>query len=253
MERGYVKLWRKVEDSGLFGHPVAWTLFSYLLVKATRFERKMPTQWGAITLQPGQWATGRRKIARDLNSGEQSIRTAIKILTSMGNITHTSTKELTVFTIVNWDTYQASNQQPTHTQPTPNPPLTTKQDSEIVELKKEPITISKPRVPRAAKKKELDLTGFDEWYRIYPKKNNRARAEDEWSLLTPEVRALCLEAIKWQSKSKDHFVGREWKYMKDPGNWIKDRRWTDEPESGRGSGTGDGGSTTKYTLDDGML
>lgn len=79
-----------------------------------------------ITLRPGQFTFSQRKAAKELNMGRQEIRTALAFLIKAGNLTHSSTHQYSIITIVNWDVYQGkateanplTNQILTHCQPT---------------------------------------------------------------------------------------------------------------------------------------
>lgn len=143
MEQGYVKLWRKCLDSGLLKNPTAWQLFGYLLLKATHRAHRQLVGGMVFDLQPGDVIFGRSKAADDLCVGEQSIRTALKLLEKLEIVTSKSTNKCTVISFVNWDRYQdeqpapnqQTNQQLTSNQPAPNQHLTTNKN----ERKKENI------------------------------------------------------------------------------------------------------------------
>lgn len=143
MEQGYVKLWRKCLDSGLLKNPTAWQLFGYLLLKATHRAHRQLVGGMVFDLQPGDVIFGRSKAADDLCVGEQSIRTALKLLEKLEIVTSKSTNKCTVIHFVNWDRYQdeqpapnqQTNQHLTSNQPAPNQHLTTNKN----ERKKENI------------------------------------------------------------------------------------------------------------------
>lgn len=133
MELGYVKLWRKCLDSGLLQNGPAWQLFGYLLLKATYRPHKQVVSGAVFDLQPGDVIFGRAKAAEELGVGEQSIRTALKLLEKLEIVTSRATNKCTVISFVNWHRYQddqpAPNQQVnqplTSGQPAPNQRLTT--------------------------------------------------------------------------------------------------------------------------------
>lgn len=143
MEQGYVKLWRKCLDSGLLKNPTAWQLFGYLLLKATHRAHRQLVGGMVFDLQPGDVIFGRSKAADDLCVGEQSIRTALKLLEKLEIVTSKSTNKCTVISFVNWYRYQdeqpapnqQTNQHLTSNQPAPNQHLTTNKN----ERKKENI------------------------------------------------------------------------------------------------------------------
>lgn len=143
MEQGYVKLWRKCLDSGLLKNPTAWQLFGYLLLKATHRAHRQLVGGMVFDLQPGDVIFGRSKAADELCVGEQSIRTALKLLEKLEIVTSKATNKCTVISFVNWDRYQdeqpapnqQTNQHLTSNQPAPNQHLTTNKN----ERKKENI------------------------------------------------------------------------------------------------------------------
>jgi hypothetical protein len=132
MHRGYIKIWRKISDSGLFQLHGAFVMFIYMLTEATH----KPTRFGAVDLQRGQLCTGRHKLAAAIGLTEQKARTCLDHLHELEMITSESTNKYTIYTIVNYNNYQgfeidqpteqpASNQQVTNNQPTTNQQVTT--------------------------------------------------------------------------------------------------------------------------------
>ena len=144
MEQGYVKLWRKCLDSGLLKNTTAWQLFGYLLLKSTHRAHRQLVGGMVFDLQPGDVIFGRSKAADDLCVGEQSIRTALKLLEKLEIVTSKSTNKCTVISFVNWNRYQdeqpapnqQTNQHLTSNQPAPNQHLTTNKNERKKEKKK---------------------------------------------------------------------------------------------------------------------
>lgn len=114
MNRGYIKLWRKSLDNDLIRNPLAWQLMCWCLLNAThkRMTRLLGTS--SITLEPGQLITGRKKLAQELHSTEQKIRTALDLLIANQFLTIKSTNKFSIISITNWHTYQ--DDQPTNNQ-----------------------------------------------------------------------------------------------------------------------------------------
>jgi hypothetical protein len=136
MNRGYIKIWRKLEDSGLLQLPTTLALFMHILLKATHKDRKVGTPNGVITLKRGQFMSGRIELASTLKQTEQQIRTSLKRLQDLEIITIEATNRYSVYTIENYRKYQdmqvdnnqPDNQQTTNKQPTDNQQITTKQE-----------------------------------------------------------------------------------------------------------------------------
>ena len=140
MHRGYVKLWRCVEDTGIMGQPSAFYLYTYLLLKATHKPKSFVVGGAVFDLQPGQVIVGRNKLSDDTGLSVQQIRTALEMLKKLSIISCRVTNKCTVISINNWDIYQQqqpasnhqdnqqSNQHITNDQPAPNQHLTTIQE-----------------------------------------------------------------------------------------------------------------------------
>lgn len=144
MHRGYVKLWRKIEDSGLFEHPNAYVVLGWLMVKATRKPRKVIVKGRVIELLPGQVIIARRETSAAIKMGERSFRTAIDVLSKMEILTREASRECTVVTLINWNTYQECdlvavplNVPQTDPQPSRARPTTVPRPSQEQEVKKE--------------------------------------------------------------------------------------------------------------------
>lgn len=144
MHRGYIKIWRKVKDSGLYQLPNAFTLFVYMLTEATH----KPIRYGAVELERGQLVTGRHKLSYDLGMSERTVRTAIDHLTKLDFIASKSTNKYTIYTIVNYGKYQdvgveidqQNDQQATSKRPTSDQQTTTIQEHKNKRTKEIPAT-----------------------------------------------------------------------------------------------------------------
>lgn len=131
MHRGYIKIWRKVKDSGLYQLPETFTLFMFILTEATHQPRRI----GNTLLNRGQYSSGRIELARTLKQSEQTVRTGLKKLEKLEIITIETTSHGSIYTIVNYDIYQAgdneanqqNNHQLTSDQPAANHQLTSDQ------------------------------------------------------------------------------------------------------------------------------
>lgn len=149
MQRGYIKIWRKIEDSGLMDNAEVCRLFLHLLLKASAKRRKWLVGASSVELLPGQIITGRKKLAADLRSTERKVRTCLAALENMGIIDQRATSKFTVISFVNWHRYQAGTpdggQRPgreaAEARPAAGPPPATKQE----EKKKEEDHVSPGR------------------------------------------------------------------------------------------------------------
>jgi hypothetical protein len=139
MNRGYIKIWRKIEDSGLLQMHGTLALFIIMLMKAAY----KPCRFGLIDLERGQFSAGRFQLAEWSGLSEQSVRTNLKHLHDLDMVTSKPTNKFTVYTIVNYGQYQdcddtanqQTNQQLTNNQPATNQQLTTNKELKHLSIK----------------------------------------------------------------------------------------------------------------------
>ena len=99
---GYIKLRRKIEDWEWFHDNPTFCLFMHMLLLANWKDKR----WKGIEIRRGQFISGRKALAEVTGLTEQQIRTAVNKLKSTREITSTTTKVGTLYTIVNYNTYQ---------------------------------------------------------------------------------------------------------------------------------------------------
>jgi len=129
MNRGYIKLWRKITEWEWYQDSKITHLFIHLLLSANHQDNN----WKGLSIKRGQILVGRKELSEKLGISEQSIRTCINKLKSTSEITTKSTNRYTLITLVNFEQYQPSEIKPTNkstnsltnNQPTTNQQLTT--------------------------------------------------------------------------------------------------------------------------------
>mgnify|MGYP000356042858 CR=1 FL=1 len=122
---GWVKLWRKSLESGLLQNHQLWAFWCWCLMKASHKTKKQMIGYQMVELKPGQFVFGRKQAANELGMSEQQVRTCLKKLKKLQNLTTKPTNKFTIISIVNWETYQQeqARNQPTE-QPAANQQLT---------------------------------------------------------------------------------------------------------------------------------
>lgn len=207
MNRGYIKIWRKIEDTAIFTNSEAMHLFLYCIIKASRERRVVYAGKTEVTLEQGQFITGRKMLASILGSTEQRIRTSIEILTKNKIINQQTTNKYSIITVLNWDLYQEGNQQTTSKQPASNQQTTTKQECKrIIEVK--------------------EKDSFDLFWNAYPRKQAKGAAEKAFAKVSDKI-DIILTALEWQSKLE------EWKkdggkFIPLPASYLNGKRWEDQ-------------------------
>ena len=109
MNRGYVRTWRKVLDSGWLKNHKLWVFWSYCLLKASHKEFDAIIGLQVVHLTPGQFVFGLKKASRETGLTIQQIRTIIEFLQKAGNLTIKSTNKFSIITIINWSIYQGDD------------------------------------------------------------------------------------------------------------------------------------------------
>lgn len=107
---GWVKLWRKSIDSESFRNPNLWKVWCYCLMRATHKTTKFKFNDEVISLQPGQFVTGRFEGAKDCRMKPSTFRNQISRLIAGGNLDIKSDNRKSIITIVNWDYYQSDTE-----------------------------------------------------------------------------------------------------------------------------------------------
>jgi len=149
---GYVKSWRKAEDSAAFQDETVWKVWSWLLWRANWKDSQMLD--GTI-VRRGELVIGQQKTAEKLRLTRRRLRTALDKLQKCQNVTIKSTKQGTHITICNYDTYQdeprasdqASDQRATNERPTSDQRATTYEEGKKIKKgkKKEETPLNPPR------------------------------------------------------------------------------------------------------------
>jgi hypothetical protein len=126
MKRGYVKVWRKIQDNDILKNHRYCAFFLWSLTKASHKRFNIIVGSQPVTLEPGQFVFGRRKAAEELGMTEQEIRTCIGLAKKTDFLTIKSTNKYSIITIINWHIYQGLDidNQPA-SQPTSNQQATT--------------------------------------------------------------------------------------------------------------------------------
>ena len=110
MNRGYIKVWRRLEDSAVFADAHLLQLFMWCLMRATHKTYSVAVRTGrgqtVVTLQPGQFIFGRNTAAKALKCKPSTIRNrmhslCLREMTDIQPDTHFS-----IVTIRNWSSYQ---------------------------------------------------------------------------------------------------------------------------------------------------
>lgn len=248
MNRGYVKVWRNIQDSGLLQNGPVLQLFIYLLTSATHKPIRRVVSGVPVNLDPGQVIFGRAYVSGYLKLGERQVRTALEVLKKLEIVTSKPTNRFTIITFLNWSSYQSESReegQQTDQQATSNRPAT----DHITRIKEhknqERInTYSASASPHAVNAGEIDLplkgkkkalTGkrkesFLRFWDAFAFKKGKAEAIDAWAaipVLTDTLVEQIISAARREAEQRPSLLaaGRTPKWAQ---GWLSGRRWEDE-------------------------
>jgi hypothetical protein len=109
---GYVKLHRRIEESDVWDNPNTLKVFLWCLLRANYTKRAIRFGGEAITLQPGEFISGRFAAAKECKMSPSTWRDQILYLCRTGAIRSKSDNKKTVFTVVNWARFQCEVEKP---------------------------------------------------------------------------------------------------------------------------------------------
>jgi len=225
MHRGYVCMWRKSLDSSVFKNANVWYFWSWCLMKASHKKYTAVLEFKEVNIEPGQFIFGRRKAAKELSLSEQEIRTCVRFLEKIKNITQTSTQRFSIISIVNWDIYQGNG---TLTNPTCNPSLTQLQPianhiqtqqplkntffsvetSDIKEEKNIPESPPEDSKPEKPKKPPVPVQKINDLYNEILSENGGLLLSEFPDLVNDKIKA------RWNMKDTSHFEQNPWEQGK---------------------------------------
>jgi len=68
--------------------------------------------------------------------------------------------------------------------------------------------------------------GFDEFWAAYPRKHGLEKAQAEWSKITSDVDIIIDVAADWAAHYRAHGTNAKW--IPEPANWLRGRRWLED-------------------------
>lgn len=172
MNNGWIKLHRKIVDCGFFNNPELSHFWVWCLCKASHRNVKTSIKYKCVCLNPGQFIFGRHMASIETGLSERTIRTCVRHLEKLGNVTIKATKAFSIITICNWDGYQSvdnSNDQQNDQQVTNRRPTSDhiQECKEQKNDKKKEIgdekEVSSPRVKTEAELLKEQVLGDERW------------------------------------------------------------------------------------------
>ncbi len=79
MHRGYIRLWRKIEDNPLSKDPYFMALWSWILLLSNHQEKEWKIGYQKIPVKTGQFATSRASLSKKTGIHESKIERILKM------------------------------------------------------------------------------------------------------------------------------------------------------------------------------
>ena len=106
---GYIRLHRRLLDNPLIKKPLYCHLWNTLLLLAQHKPSEFIFAGERRRLLPGQFLTGRKKLAEISGISESQVERILKYLENAQQIQQDKTNKYRIITIVRWDSYQGNS------------------------------------------------------------------------------------------------------------------------------------------------
>lgn len=106
---GWIKLYRNITRSPLFDNPKLLKVWIWCMSSAAYAQYDVIVGKKTITLNPGEFITGRKKAAIELNMAEGTVYDYLHLLEKRGNITLFPNNKYTVVRVEKWGIYQSDD------------------------------------------------------------------------------------------------------------------------------------------------
>ena len=115
MNRGYVRLWRKIQDSAVFQNEGLLKVFLWCLIRVTYQETWVTIKTGRgfteVNLLPGSFIFGRKSAAKELRMPPSTVWKRILKLQNLQILNIESDRHWSIIHIINWPIYQAEQEE----------------------------------------------------------------------------------------------------------------------------------------------
>lgn len=106
---GWIKLYRNITRSPLFDNPKLLKVWIWCMSNAAYAQHDVIVGKKTITLNPGEFITGRKKAAIELDMAERTVYDYLHLLEKRGNITLFPNNKYTVVRVEKWGIYQSDD------------------------------------------------------------------------------------------------------------------------------------------------
>lgn len=110
-DTGYIKLFRTLQDSAFSDRPEYMSAWVHILMLASHKPRQAMLGNKQVTLQVGQFISGRKALAERVGVTEKQMRGILSFFESEGMITKDPSRVGTIFTVCNYSIFQENKGQ----------------------------------------------------------------------------------------------------------------------------------------------
>lgn len=245
VNRGWICLYRKMENWEWYGNPIMMAVFIHLLIHANYKDG----QYRGASLERGQLLTTEDEILRMIKITRSQLRTCFKKLEKSGEIKRKSNRHSTIITICNYNDYQdverkfsqpITDQSPTDIQPIADHEPT--DDQQIASIKQiNNITKETKKQRKQRNNDDIDNISelkaeFENFRKKYPGTTrgldtefaNFTKKHKDWMVVVPQLMAALERYLQ-------RLQANEWLKPKNLQTWLNQRCW-EETDSNQNNG-----------------
>ncbi len=154
--KGFIRVERKIlDDPIIMKDKDYFSIWIYLLLKATHKRIKILFNSEEIILNEGELVTGRKIISEKLSINESKIERVLKVFENRTMIEQLKTKKGRLISIVNWGKYQKGEQQMNNKRTTDEQQVNTNKNETMKEL------LEERNIYARAREEKLELFDYD--------------------------------------------------------------------------------------------
>jgi predicted transcriptional regulator len=106
VNNGWIKIHRKIRDNCIYKDSHLLHLFIHCLLKANHKINTFLFNKQEITIERGQFVTGRLELAKELNMNSSLVYRKLKILENIGIVNIKTNNKFSIVTVLKYNTYQ---------------------------------------------------------------------------------------------------------------------------------------------------
>lgn len=220
MERGWLCLWRKIEDSSSWSRGVDYRGLMLTILQKTNWK---PGFFMGDKIEPGQFATSAGNLAKELKITRQRVQRMLSTLCKDGFISVSNVRNrYTLVSIINWDTYQSKEK--TSEQPPGNHRATDEQPPGNHRAQSNNETKKQGNKETNSPSKSDGEDSFEKFWDMYGKKtDSRKNCYTKWKKLSLKTKELIFERLPAYIQSTP-----DKQYRKNPSTYLNGECWNNE-------------------------